>query len=644
MMATRLLHLSFAMFPLIVAPPHKTQVEGDESGIDGLAMKVGGMEKEIGGVQTKSGGVVTKIGGFMTEIGRADPENVGQETKIEIEPTIETEKTENVTAGYNTTDYYVNRNPEFGHVELQQVSDNMTTRQQFVTSPRESVTLRTEHLLGEAHDLLNNIQSNEKRLFLQGFAHLLENMHNVVNPGRMVKRNASAIENLMQQYDEKEYKLQDDVDKKPTLADDLPPSTVSSLPQSTEDGSVTNSITALYHTVHDVDSHQVDHVATDAQPSVPSFTQGVPIQIEQEVTTTTTILFTQNNNGNQSYAEDDELVRELHELPRLAALEWARAQSTQAPSENPTDSLSPRTIKRNLMEENGNNKKEENGNYEMTLEDEARELRLMGATLDEISIALGLNRLQLAGMQESDKKGKEAGIHDSHNINSDETTTHKINPNTWKPFPHPYIQPNSNATFRRIHTNLPQVNVAAHQYQGGHRLRPHYPRKHKSPRNIQNMLHKLQRENYLLKKHLMAFTQPNGNVNKLRSINYPGPKPLNSFLPHEVRYPTEFSLNTKIQSQRNIPEIHPYPNIMNSDLKNVTLKENVDKASPLIPKPLPQKTGSEFTDEMKRELRDGKVILLSDSVVRSNFNNEKDIDGGKKEDEKSSSEVGKGQN
>lgn len=239
-----------------------------------------------------------------------------------------------------------------------------------------------------------------------------------------------------------------------------------------------------------------------------------------------------------------------------------------------------------------------------------------------------------------EKTIQEAAIHDSQNSNSGETATHKINPNSWKPFAHPYThQPFLNTTFRGMNNNLPRMNIVGNQYQGGYRLRPYYPRMYAAPRNIQNMLHKLQRENYFLKAHLMTYNQPNRNINKMKGITYPGPNPMNTFLPHEFRYPTEFSLNPNIQSQRSIPVGHPYPYTMNSDLKNFTLKENVDKESPPVPKPLPQNTISEFTDEMKRELRDGKVILLSDSVVHSNFDDEKERNGGGKKDKEKTSEL-----
>lgn len=83
----------------------------------------------------------------------------------------------------------------------------MTTRQQFVTSPRESVTLRMEQLLQEAHGLIKDVNSNKKRFWMEAFAFFLEHMLNKVNPNRMLRKSNASIENFLQSFSTKAYKV-----------------------------------------------------------------------------------------------------------------------------------------------------------------------------------------------------------------------------------------------------------------------------------------------------------------------------------------------------------------------------------------------------------------------------------------------------
>ncbi|PRD36733.1 UNVERIFIED_CONTAM: hypothetical protein NCL1_07619 [Trichonephila clavipes] len=65
------------------------------------------------------------------------------------------------------------------------------------------------------------------------------------------------------------------------------------------------------------------------------------------------------------------------------------------------------------------------------------------------------------------------------------------------------------------------------------------------------------------------------------------------------------------------PMYTPYPYMPN---QNFTANGSPVYGNEFAPNPYPnQNINNEFNDEMKRELRNGKVILLSDSVVRSNF-------------------------
>lgn len=66
-----------------------------------------------------------------------------------------------------------------------------------------------------------------------------------------------------------------------------------------------------------------------------------------------------------------------------------------------------------------------------------------------------------------------------------------------------------------------------------------------------------------------------------------------------------------------------YPYIQNFDPKNSTLN-----LAPMMPPYSPkqkinQQTNIQLSDEMKRQLRDGKIIVLSDSVVHTNFESNK---------------------
>jgi hypothetical protein len=68
----------------------------------------------------------------------------------------------------------------------------------------------------------------------------------------------------------------------------------------------------------------------------------------------------------------------------------------------------------------------------------------------------------------------------------------------------------------------------------------------------------------------------------------------------------------------------PYPYIHNWDKKNLTHHLSLTMP-PYQPKqPVSHKIDTQLSDEMKRQLRDGKIIVLSDSVVRSNFEPDKD--------------------
>ncbi|GIX87200.1 uncharacterized protein CEXT_180421 [Caerostris extrusa] len=74
----------------------------------------------------------------------------------------------------------------------------------------------------------------------------------------------------------------------------------------------------------------------------------------------------------------------------------------------------------------------------------------------------------------------------------------------------------------------------------------------------------------------------------------------------------------------------PYPYFQNPNYKNLTMQRPQTIINPPHPFPKP-KIDSEFSDDMKRQLRDGKVILLSDSVVRSNFEQDSEKDKEKNE-------------
>lgn len=238
------------------------------------------------------------------------------------------------------------------------------------------------------------------------------------------------------------------------------------------------------------------------------------------------------------------------------------------------------------------------------------------------------------------KVDQDTEIRKVQDINNEDTMLYKIKPNT-KTYtssypPKPYL----NDSFEGMHINLPSMNerVVTNQMQGGYRWVPYTARMRTDTRNIQNTLHRLQRENYLLKTQLMSYTRPNINMHKIRGVTFSGPNRMNQFLP---RYPTEFSMGHKAGNPISAPRLAPYPYFTNSDLKNVTLQDDIDKTSSLVSKPVPLNITSEFSDEMKRELRDGKVILLSDSVVRSNFEPEKERDEGGKEYKKEKNEGGK---
>lgn len=222
---------------------------------------------------------------------------------------------------------------------------------------------------------------------------------------------------------------------------------------------------------------------------------------------------------------------------------------------------------------------------------------------------------------------KDAEIHQVQD-STDDDGSHKTNPNTWKPYASPYPpKPYTNNSFNGMHIHMPPRDIM-HKVEGRYYRVPYNPRMRTDPRNIQNTLHKLQRENYLLKTRLMSYTQPNGNMHKIRGATFPGPNRMSQFLPHETRYPAEYTLGKNIQNPVGTPMLPPYPYNTNSDLKNVTLQGDIGKTNPLVSKTSPPNVNSEFTDEMKRELSDGKVIVLSDSVVRSNFEPENNKDKG----------------
>lgn len=223
------------------------------------------------------------------------------------------------------------------------------------------------------------------------------------------------------------------------------------------------------------------------------------------------------------------------------------------------------------------------------------------------------------------KVDQDTEIRKVQDINAEDSMIYKINPNT-KPYTSSYpSKPYTNDSIGGMHINLPSMNerVVTNQMQGGYRWVPYTARMRTDTRNIQNTLHRLQRENYLLKAQLMSYTRPNVNMHKMRGVTFPGPNRMNQFLP---RYPTEFSMGHKAGNPISAPRLAPYPYFTNSDLKNVTLQDDIGKTTSLVSKPAPLNVNSEFSDEMKRQLRDGKVILLSDSVVRSNFEPEKERD------------------
>ncbi|GFT07847.1 uncharacterized protein NPIL_574351 [Nephila pilipes] len=132
---------------------------------------------------------------------------------------------------------------------------------------------------------------------------------------------------------------------------------------------------------------------------------------------------------------------------------------------------------------------------------------------------------------------------------------------------------------------------------------------HLNPAGIQKMIEKLQKENvkFWLKTARAKIAErqnSNGNPNQFlhpdnNSPNNPsmGMIPVNPAYTH-VAYPHLINLNRQ------------NPPVSRNIIYGKSITSNID---------LNHNTDNEFSDEMKRELRDGKVILLSDSVVRSNF-------------------------
>lgn len=68
----------------------------------------------------------------------------------------------------------------------------------------------------------------------------------------------------------------------------------------------------------------------------------------------------------------------------------------------------------------------------------------------------------------------------------------------------------------------------------------------------------------------------------------------------------------------------PYPFVHYWDLKNSTLNLQPGIPPYVIRPSMNHQIDTQLNDEMKRQLRDGKIVVLSDSVVRSNFGENED--------------------
>ncbi|XP_071043961.1 uncharacterized protein [Parasteatoda tepidariorum] len=328
----------------------------------------------------------------------------------------------------------------------------------------------------------------------------------------------------------------------------------------------------------------------------------------------------------------DELVEELESLHKLSSLE-PFDRSITAPETSSTSvelATQPSLITERIGDKE--NVEQEKEKLKERIATEVAELKKLGETEENILSAMHIEGFKSDGnkilITNETKESENLSEHAPMKRVVDESNVHYWNQPA-NHIPEPPRQIYMNNTFLGMHINLPPVNpqMLRRQFHNGlHRNMAgnNYPLYHDGLKGTIQKLQSQDNQNFLQRNHMYGaadFRQQG------RPDQQQGQRGLNLYgVPSQSdsRYPPDNPVLNHYVNPNFRPLYMPYP--LNQNMEQRSNVFNDTKSTTYSMSKLP----TEFSEEMKRQLRDGKVILLSDSVVPSNFTADAEKDGTQK--------------
>ncbi|CAL1274422.1 unnamed protein product [Larinioides sclopetarius] len=534
-----------------------------------------------------------------------------------------------------------------GQPELQQAMDNMLAREQMIKKGLQFptgeiqgypalLTHKTSYLLSEAEHMLNRVKNLKERRWVEAFVHRLKLLSSVLDQS-VFGDHPEAMEGQNFTFGEAAQSL----NKAPLEEGPLSP-TPSALQESA---------------VRETNQKQQGDKMTSKHPvTLPQTNQVLPkndYPAERQVVTKPGLLQPLPDKKSEE-DDEDELVKELEDLHKMIASDHLQRNATPQkvepadvePSTSPEEVSSEAPLKRmGPMNVNELVLEHEKSQIKENLAKEVAELERLGETEEEILSSLHLNDHRFHGSMHPTMFGQKSNVgnvdhvnngktfQNVQDVNSDDAMISHINPSIWRPpaavHPayNPYKQVYMNNSFPSRHINLAPMNqqLLARQLQNEMVNNPPRTNLQLYHDGIKDTIQKLQKQhqNFLLKNHVPQMPED-------PQQNSPNPKPS----PPNNKYQANPSLGLHYPDRSGKYIYKPYPYFQNYNPQNLTVPEPQAMVNPFPPNSFSNhKISNELSEEMKRQLRDGKVILLSDSVVRSNFgpDTEKDEEKNPKE-------------
>ncbi|KAF8790035.1 hypothetical protein HNY73_005121 [Argiope bruennichi] len=492
-----------------------------------------------------------------------------------------------------------------GQPEAMQEMDNLFAHEEFVKKdlnfPNDALegypallTYKTSHLLAEAEKMLQSVKNLKERRFVGAFIQRIKFLANILD--QSVSDNNPEI---LEQNSTFERILE------PVSTTPLDNAVVSPTPSELQESAVRETD----------QKQQGDKMTSKTSKFLPNTDYPA-----SETSVTKLEMQPMLDKKSEEY-EEDELVKELRNLHKIIASDILQKNIT--PQEAELASVEPSTTseevtseappkRMSIMASNKLALEREKSRIKQNLAEEVAELQRLGEPEEEILSSLHLNNHRFHGSMHPMMFGQKLNaenldhadngkyFQNVQDVSANDAMISHIKPRIWRPrvvhLPYnPYKHVHMNNSFQRSPVNQ---QVLARKYQTHMANNPLRTNQQIYQDGIKNTIQKLQKQHqdFLMKNQI-------SQMQKQAPQNLPNPE-------------QNLSLGLYHPDAKHIYK--PYPYFYNP--QNLTAPEPQTMDNPFEPQVIAShKISSELSDEMKRQLRDGKVILLSDSVVRSNF-------------------------